>query len=201
MKNPNAPYCMCGCGEITYRAARDDSRRGAVEGEHSRYFPGHGGRARVGTDPASRVMKRVKVVDGCWVFTGPLMPSGYGRTSAGSRKDGSLRMLLTHRVIYEAHRGQIPAELDLDHLCRNRACCNPDHLEPVAAKVNIYRGIGPAAQNIKKTHCPKGHEYDAVAKRPARGKQVDGGVQRACKTCKNDTQRRRYAETHRPSST
>lgn len=182
MNNPNAPYCMCGCGEITYRAAQNDSRRGTVKGEHSRYFPGHGGRAQVVTDPAPRVMKRVKVVDGCWVFTGPLMSCGYGRTSAGSH------LLLTHRVMYEAHRGQIPAGLQLDHLCRNRACCNPDHLEPVTCKVNVHRGIGPAAQNIKKTHCPNGHEYDATRK------LARGGVGRRCKTCRNEGERRRHAQ-------
>jgi hypothetical protein len=64
-----------------------------------------------------------------------------------------------HRVAYEALVGPIPQGLCIDHLCRNRACVNPDHLEPVTNRVNILRGETIMAANAAKTHCVRGHEY------------------------------------------
>ena len=64
-----------------------------------------------------------------------------------------------HRVAYERKIGPIPPGLELDHLCRNRACVNPAHLEPVTHQENVRRGTGIAAIHAKKTHCPKGHPY------------------------------------------
>lgn len=54
----------------------------------------------------------------------------------------------------------IPDGLVLDHLCRNRACINPNHLEPVSTRVSILRGEGVMARHARKTHCPHGHPYD-----------------------------------------
>lgn len=53
----------------------------------------------------------------------------------------------------------IPDDLQLDHLCRNRLCVNPSHLEPVTCRENVLRGNGRCAANAKKTHCPRGHAY------------------------------------------
>jgi HNH endonuclease len=86
----------------------------------------------------------------CWEWTGG-KTDGYGRIWDGKK------MRPVHRVVYEFFRGKISGELVLDHLCRNRACCNPDHLQLVTNKENILRGNGSPAQNSKKTHCPKGH--------------------------------------------
>lgn len=60
---------------------------------------------------------------------------------------------------HELHKGPIPEGLVIDHLCRNRGCVNPDHLEAVTQRENILRGEGLAAANARKTHCPKGHPY------------------------------------------
>lgn len=64
-----------------------------------------------------------------------------------------------HKISYQLFIGPIPQGLELDHLCRNMKCCNPEHLEAVTHKENVLRGIGPTAINAQKTHCDNGHEY------------------------------------------
>jgi hypothetical protein len=65
-----------------------------------------------------------------------------------------------HRIAYELVVAPVPAELDLDHLCRVRRCVNPAHVEPATRQVNLLRGVGHPAVNAAKTHCPKGHPFD-----------------------------------------
>ena len=89
----------------------------------------------------------------CWEWKGYIKSNGYGQFY----KNG--KTVLAHRATYEQNKGKIPGGFDLDHLCRNRGCVNPDHLEVVTRKENLVRGVGLIAQNVKKTHCPKGHEY------------------------------------------
>lgn len=94
-----------------------------------------------------------KTQNGCWEWIGRLSPSGYGLfTLCGY-------VIHSHRISYEFHKSKIPKKAVIDHLCRNRKCINPDHLEAVTQKENIHRGLGVAAQNILKTHCVRGHEY------------------------------------------
>ncbi len=79
----------------------------------------------------------------CWDWTGYITPAGYGRLGAK----------LAHRIMYERKIGAIPKGLELDHLCRNTKCVNPQHLEPVTAAENSAR------RAVLTTHCPAGHEY------------------------------------------
>lgn len=92
--------------------------------------------------------------DDCWVWQGTILKRGYGRIMRFGKQ------LHAHRMVWELLVGPLPKDLVLDHLCRNRACVNPDHLEPVPNEVNVMRGEGVCARNARKTHCPQGHAYD-----------------------------------------
>ena len=99
-------------------------------------------------------LNRYKVDEnGCWIWQGKPMPNGYGQFMYKKRK------LAQHRVSYTIHKGPIPDGLTIDHLCRNRICGNPDHLEAVTNKVNSLRGVSPWAVLARRTHCSKGHEF------------------------------------------
>lgn len=83
-----------------------------------------------------RILRRVEVGD-CWTWLGAKTGAGYGAIGAGRRTGGTVYV---HRATYLLLVGPIPTGLELDHLCRNRACCNPDHLEPVTRQTNVDRG-------------------------------------------------------------
>lgn len=97
--------------------------------------------------------KVIRLDSGCWKWNACILKSGYGGFNINRR------CTLAHRFSFEHFRYKIPDGLQIDHLCRNRWCVNPFHLEPVTAKTNILRGVGASARNAKKTHCKQGHPY------------------------------------------
>lgn len=130
----------------------------------------------------------------CWIWNGSKENHGYGRTQV--KINGKWKGVLIHRLIYELVVGPIPRPLPpakysystLDHLCRNRSCVNPKHLEPVSNRENILRGVSPSAIHAKKTHCPQGHEYS-----PKNTKICGIRRFRVCKTCLNAGRTRKRA--------
>ena len=95
------------------------------------------------------------VESGCWEWLASLRGRmQYGQIILSGKN------IYAHRLSYELGVGPIPDGKQIDHLCRNPKCVNPEHLEPVEPRENTMRGFGPTAQNAKKTHCLRGHEYN-----------------------------------------
>lgn len=121
--------------------------------------------------PHERFLSFVNKTAGCWNWTGALKENGYG-AFAGYNRNG-----YAHRFSYTHFRGPIPEGLTIDHLCRNRSCVNPDHLEAVSLRTNSLRGNSPSAQCARKTECPRGHPYDKTNTYYRKGR-------RQCRICR-----------------
>lgn len=122
-----------------------------------------------------RVLLHVTEDDaGCWVW-GAYTENGYGRLSIGGQPG-----LYAHRVTYEELVGEIPKGLHIDHLCRNRACCNPAHLEAVTPLENTRRGVGHGSE----TRCPQDHPYDEA-------NTIRYAGRRYCRACRDFRSRNR----------
>lgn len=121
--------------------------------------------------------KVVEQADGCWLWTAQLHNQGHGRFRLPDRH------VYAHRWAYEFLVGPVPEGMELDHLCRVRACVNPAHLEPVTHRENVLRGVSPAALHAAKTHCPKGHAFDEA------NTYVTAARSRQCRECRRASNR------------
>lgn len=134
-------YCHCGCGEKTKPAVQTRTKDGVKKGEPQRFvYNHHIRRPEHKAKMLAVTVKRVRWIaedrgfsSPCWIWQLAKDQWGYGRVGGG----------LAHRLMYEERNGPIPDGLEIDHLCRQPSCVNPDHLEPVLHLENVRRGARP----------------------------------------------------------
>lgn len=136
-------------------------------------------RRKIIKSPLLRLVSLLRPSGACWLYQGRKTPNGYGAIYRHGKA------VVAHRAAYEMLVGPIAAGLQLDHLCRNRACCRPSHLEQVTCKVNLSRGRHYCRE---KTACPHGHAYagDNLYFTP-RG-------ERRCRACRRDGMRKLHED-------
>lgn len=134
-------------------------------------------------DLPARMQDKIRIDGDCWVWTGATNSQGYGSVANGEKN----RSALAHRKAYESTRGEIPGDLTVDHLCRNKLCQNVNHMELVTRSENSRRG------NAARTHCKSGHELAGEnVYMQARGNRIH----RVCRTCQREFARQ-YVERRR----
>lgn len=159
MTAPSKPIPCVSCGKMFKR----------LKGSHTR---------RCSTE--CRFLALVEMEPGCWTWTGSQDGKGYGQM-----KLLGLSPVKAHRISYELSVGPIPEGMQLDHLCRNRLCVNPDHLEPVTNRENTMRGMAPSVITHRTGLCHRGHSME-----DAYGPRQDGSY--TCRPCMNERSLRYY---------
>ena len=123
------------------------------------------------SDTLERFFAKVEIAD-CWEWTGANNGAQYGQFYDNGK------MRYAHRWLYETLVEPIPTGMQLDHLCRNPPCVNPDHLQVVTARTNNLRSYSVTAQNARKGACPQGHEYNGT-------NLITSAGTRKCRACEN----------------
>lgn len=171
--NPSG-LCMCGCGLPAPLAKQSISKLGYVRGKPTLFIHGHQRRST----PVLYIEEDRGYETPCWIWQRGKTPGGYGQLQIGGRK------IQAHRWMYEHERGPIPDGLQLDHLCRVRACVNPDHVDPVTQRTNVLRGENPRAVAYRSNTCVRGHAF-------TEDNTIWNQGRRSCRICTREREKRR----------
>lgn len=180
---PLRPYVRKTC---SVEGCENAMRSNGLCPKHRHSLKRHGDPLAAESGPLrDNIWRRVDASGDCWQWTGDKNTNKYG-LSYGIVRTSKTERMVAHKFIYLQLVGEMPEGLQLDHLCRNTLCVNPDHLEPVTALINVRRCPWNAADmNRVKTHCKRGHEYS-----PENTRVRDGS--RQCVQCHRLAARRRY---------
>lgn len=135
-------YCQCKCGERTPLAKKTSTRSGHIRGQPIAYIHGHNRRKSA----VEYLEEDRGWITPCWVWQRTVTKTGYG----GTYRNG--KTIAAHKALWEDRHGPVPAGMHLHHLCRNKACVNPDHLEPVIPSVHPKVLDHAKAKRIRERH-------------------------------------------------
>ena len=172
--------CECGCGWPTTIPTSTNRRLGRIKGVPMRYVSGHNVRGQVLRKGPDWLPEDRGWLTPCHIWQHHRTKGGYGRATDPANPG---KQQYAHILAWKDAHGPLPEGLQIDHLCRVRECCNPDHLEAVPPRVNSLRGdtgVTSGAQQRAKTHCRKGHPYSGE------NLYVDATRRRHCRECRRE---------------